>query len=199
MRHLALRRHLQRVVVGVDRILPLTQAAEIAVQPVTQPRQRPAEVVGRRNAWWQEGAGLPVDVFSSKQLVAGGANVARLHHRLRQDLALNTQVEVVHVRVAYALRWDDPGQHRKVRVIGIPPNDVACVLGLSRRTLIWIAPGSSLIVHGHVRILRANGGWAGGAGAWPVDYIGARYPNAALNSVKRIVGRVPARVRERVV
>src|SRR6266849_7216675 len=200
MTHLVLQRRLQRAVVGVDRVLPVAQAAVVLVQPATQTGQCPAEVVGFRNVFRQQRTGLPVDVFSAEQLVTGCAHIARLHHRLEQDFALYAQVEVVHVRILDALREDDSGQDRLVRVARIPAVDVAKVLRLCRRTLVpRVAAGSNKGRHfrGILSVV-AGGGVERG---WPVDNVlGTPWlVNTTACRVERIVGKVPARIRERVV
>src|SRR5258706_2294037 len=167
--HLVLQRRLQRVVVGVDRVLPVTQPAVVLVQSATQASQCPAEIVDYRIACRQEGTGLPVDVFSTEQLVTGRAHIARLHHRLGQNFTLYAQVEVVHVRIPDSLREDDAGQGRLVRVARIPAVDVAG--GLRPHSLVGIgcSPAEGCRYR---RILKTIAGWrSAGAEAWPINNI----------------------------
>src|SRR5882672_9977024 len=92
MTHLVFQRSLQRVVIGVDLILPISKPAIVLIQPATLPRPRSTQVVGNVNACRQVRARLAVDVLGAEQLVTRGANVIKLHHCLRHDFPLHAEV-----------------------------------------------------------------------------------------------------------
>ena len=138
--HLVLQRRLQRVVVGVDRILPITQAAIVLVQAAVQANQSPPEVIGNGRADGQVRSRLPVDVFGAEQLMTRRANIVNFDHSFWQDFALQTEIEVVHIRVPDPLREDDSRKGSLIRIARIPPDDVAKVLRLRRGPLVpWVA------------------------------------------------------------
>ncbi len=195
--HLVLQRSLQRAVVGVDRVLPVTQATIVLVQAVisggctnraAQPCQCPTEVIGNGLAERQARSRLAVDVFGSEQLMTRCANIVNFYYSLGKDFALQTEIEVVDVWISDPLREDDSCQGSLVRITRIPAVDVAKVLRLRRRPHVpWVAASTE---EGwcHKVVLRAiarrRSTSAGGGSIHNICVLNA---NAADYLVKRIV------------
>src|SRR5271169_1478985 len=206
-RHLAFDRGLQRIVVGVDRILPSPQLEKVRVQAavrvyhgVLHSRPRVAEIVRNLDACWQPGSGFAIDVLSAEELVTGCAHILHVDYRLRRDFTLDAEVEVVYVRIANALREDDSRQVRKVGISRIPAIDVALGLRLPGRALVGVAriPG---ICYGYVgNLSTVSGRCCQSANRRTINYISPLYANpAAEDLVEGVVREIPARVRKRVI
>src|SRR5690242_8996184 len=116
MRHLLLQRSLQRVVIGVDYVLPSAKVAVVVVGKATVTVPGASELVRDRGPDRKYRSGITVDVLGAEDLMTGGADVIQFDSPLRQDLALNAQEVVVDIRVTHALREDDARQDGDVRI-----------------------------------------------------------------------------------
>ena len=89
---------------------------------------------------------MSVGVFRTEQLVSCGPDIVDLDHRLGHDFALNPEIVAVNIGITDALRQDDAGEIRVIRIRRIPSADVP--RGLGAMTHVRIAACVASCTHG---------------------------------------------------